>query len=409
MYISRLEVKNFMSHKDTKLDLYPITVLVGANGGGKSALFDALLNFSMVSRGPIPHAFGPGPYSFPFVRYRGASQTSRIGYVATFAESFGGEETLTYEISYGAQGDSYTIHRELITSGGATLFDREEADRFQVGGAAKYLAHDRGILAAIRQARVRGDYVDEVPLLTSVAQGVSRISKYRLEPSNLARPSRLPEDGSDGEADTPRLSYEGEDLPSVLYHLSETEDPSMSVIQEECARAIPGFTRFEFNTVGVNKVGFSAVFADARGVVPAANLSDGTLNFVGLMALLTSADRNPIVCLEEPENGLTPRVLRALHAIMERAADGSLTGTPLQLLISSHSPYTVCEAWEGGAPEFLYQMRSDAGFTVIHPFSDIVAHHQIQLEKDSSGKRTRLNLSNAENIMEGYLDSMPGG
>jgi len=76
MYIHRFRVRNYMIHQDTSIDLDPITVLVGANGGGKSALFDAMLNFSMLSRGNIRQAFGPYPYSFSATRYRAASDVS---------------------------------------------------------------------------------------------------------------------------------------------------------------------------------------------------------------------------------------------------------------------------------------------------------------------------------------------
>jgi hypothetical protein len=51
-------------HQDTTVGLLPLTVFVGPNGGGKSAFFDALLNFSMLARGNLRQAFGPYPFSF---------------------------------------------------------------------------------------------------------------------------------------------------------------------------------------------------------------------------------------------------------------------------------------------------------------------------------------------------------
>jgi len=69
MYIHELAVRNYLIHKNTKLSLSPVTVLVGPNGGGKSALFDAILNFSIVARGNIRQGFGQYPYSFSATRY----------------------------------------------------------------------------------------------------------------------------------------------------------------------------------------------------------------------------------------------------------------------------------------------------------------------------------------------------
>jgi len=65
MYIREMRVRNYLIHKDTTVVLKPLTVFVGPQGGGKSAFFDALLNFSMVSRGNLRQAFGPYKNSAP--------------------------------------------------------------------------------------------------------------------------------------------------------------------------------------------------------------------------------------------------------------------------------------------------------------------------------------------------------
>ena len=42
MLINSLHLKNILSFKDTKLDLQPLNVLIGANGSGKSNLIDVI-------------------------------------------------------------------------------------------------------------------------------------------------------------------------------------------------------------------------------------------------------------------------------------------------------------------------------------------------------------------------------
>ena len=61
---SAFSIKNFKIHRDTKLDLFPNTVFVGPNSGGKSSIFDALISFSMVCRGDLSEAFNQYPFSF---------------------------------------------------------------------------------------------------------------------------------------------------------------------------------------------------------------------------------------------------------------------------------------------------------------------------------------------------------
>lgn len=279
MFIRSFGVKNFMVHRETEVGLFPITVLVGPNNGGKSALFDALLNFSMVSRGNVSQAFGPGPYSYAAQRYHGAGQTARISFEVVFAATSDSDQSLKYRISYaqvGGEEGSYIIFDEWIEDieSGEVIFDRSSPDAYPMGKAVNYLADDRSILAAIRRSQLADEYVESHPLVTTLAREISRLSKFRLDPANLARPSTVPEITVEEvtKSRSPRLNYRGELLPSVLYYLSETDSPALDEIVERIRSVLTGFEGFEFNTIQTDRIGFSVRFADSRGAVPAANL-----------------------------------------------------------------------------------------------------------------------------------------
>src|SRR5260221_612666 len=120
MYVHEITIKNFSIHRESKLTLHPITVLVGPNGGGKSAFFDALLNFSMLARGNIGQAFGPWPYSFAATRYRGAAAIGRISFDVVLSETQASNDRLHYRVDYSQQAGPETgmpkfqIHTEVL-------------------------------------------------------------------------------------------------------------------------------------------------------------------------------------------------------------------------------------------------------------------------------------------------------
>ena len=229
-------------------------------------------------------------------------------------------------------------------------------------------------------------YKEGNPLVSHCAREISRINKFRLDPATLARPSRLPDTLTDELQETrpPRLDYSGDGLAGVLYFLAETANPMIDVVAAKVSEAIDGFEGFEFNTVGADRIGFSARFEDSRGIVPAANLSDGTLSLIGLLVLLTNPDRPPVLCLEEPENGLTPRATRAVYEGMVAASGATAPEVPSQVLISSHSPFVICAAWNGDEREFIYQVKPESG-PVPHP--SVCTDHRRAGDSSQQGPR----------------------
>ena len=420
MIIRHFEIRNYMIHGRTAVDLSPLTVFVGPNNGGKSALFDALLNFSMVSRGRLAQAFGPGPYSYRAKKSQGAASASRIGYEVELARTWDDPDGLTYHVSYsqvgGSEAPRFLIQDESLTmSDGRVLFDRSDVDSTPLVTAIPYLAEDQSILAAVRRAQFAGEHEEDFSLLTHVAREISRIGKFRLNPQLLAQASRLPDVPADSTAlatgddagSASRLSqsldYAGEGLASALYYMAETSSPTLQVIVETLMANVAGFGGFEFNTVGTERIGFSVKFGDRRGTVAAANLSDGTLALIGLTVLLANPFRLPVMCIEEPENGLTPSSTKAVYKAMRDVAFPAAGTAASQLLISSHSPHVITDAWNGTERDFIYQVRPSEGRAVVSKFADVIADQGIPLEKDKGGGRDRLNLRVADLVMDGYL------
>ena len=69
--------------------------------------------------------------------------------------------------------------------------------------------------------------------------------------------------------------------------------------------------------------------------IPATRLSDGTLRYLCLLAILCHPEPPPLVCVEEPELGLHPDVLPELARLLVEASERT------QLIVTTHSDILV--------------------------------------------------------------------
>lgn len=406
MYIKELKIRNYMIHKDTLVKLSPLTVFVGQNGGGKSALFDAMLNFSMVSRGSIRQAFGPYPYSFNATLWRGmTSRVARIGYEVSMCRDSSDESFIKYEIEYTKTSASddridYMIHNERLVQmpENNVIFDRGNPDAYPLSENLS-LHNDRSLFSAIKQNITSGQKINNEDI-AYFAQQISRFNKFRLNPDVLAAPSRLPDISSDEYSLTPRLGYQGEDLATTLYYLSEAKPDLFDAVCAKVKEIDTEFKSFEFNTVGTDRIAFAAVYSDRRQIVPAVRLSSGTLTYIGLIVLVL-VSRPPVLMIEEPENGLTPQAVNSFYRAVRELAFNESADLRSQVLISSHSPFVICEAWNGEDRDFIHQVKVVDGMAKVRKFSEVIQEQGIHLSKDKDGERTVLSLKNAEEIMSG--------
>ncbi len=86
--------------------------------------------------------------------------------------------------------------------------------------------------------------------------------------------------------------------------------------------------------------GTAQIFLHERGLrqpIPATRLSDGTLHYLCLLAILCHPEPPPVVCLEEPEIGLHPDVMPTLAELLLQASERT------QLIVTTHSADLVSE------------------------------------------------------------------
>ena len=92
-------------------------------------------------------------------------------------------------------------------------------------------------------------------------------------------------------------------------------------------------------------------------------MSDGTLKFLCLLAVLLHPDPPPVVCLEEPEQGLHPDAIQILARILK---DASLKS---QIIITTHSVELIDE-FSSDPESVVVCERSERGGTELNRLSE---------------------------------------
>jgi hypothetical protein len=361
-----------MIHRSTSVELFPLTVFVGANNSGKSSLFESLLNLRNLSIDPLNQndVMGTGPYSFRGRSSNAADEASPIGYALTITPGSVSPASFDYRVAFrqtawNGRRASYEITDELLRDGTKdfVLVDRSTTPATwpEVLPGPQ---DDQTVLSSIRQA-ARG-LPEDFSELVSLATTFSRIGKFRLEASVMRNP------GSPSD----RLGYQGQDLAGLLYNLWRKQLEEYDNILDHLREAIDGFRRFLFNDAlppndksGLPTIGLKVEFDDSRGAVDAPNLSDGTLLVIGWITLLNLPEHHRVLMLEEPEVGLTPAATRSVFDAVIRVSqrkDGA------QVLVSTHSPYFLAWSMEQeDGKKHSYVLRQEDGETRAEAVKDI--------------------------------------
>ena len=164
-------------------------------------------------------------------------------------------------------------------------------------------------------------------LIADYGRLMERIGIYRyllLDPRSSIRA------GADTGSDPTSLSEYGENLAMVLHHLDV--EGHLGPINSQLKRLGAGFDQIKVRVTGTRAY-LELLEGDLR--VSAARVSDGTLRFLCLMAILLQPAPPPLLCLEEPEIGLHPDAIRIVAEAIQEASQRT------QLIVTTHSPELI--------------------------------------------------------------------
>jgi predicted ATPase len=375
--LTRLQISGFKNLVDVDVRFGPFTCVAGANGVGKSNLFDAVQFLSLLADRPLIEAAlgvrggrtaGVQSLFHRVGRHTDASMSFtaemivpregqddygqearatstfleyhlKLGYRADGGHgSVGALEILEERLGYIAKGKA---HAHLLFPHSAKDWRSSVVDSSRSGPPFISTADVRGErmiqmhqdggsrgqplkYAAARLPRtvLSGSNAAESPTALLARREMQSWRLLQLEPSALRRPdpftapTRLGADGSHLAATLYRLAHQGVGLTAGGAEGVDSERVYTEVANR-LAELYEDVQELWVDRDEKRELLTIHVLSRDRTDYPAPSLSDGSLRFLALAVLELDAEDRGLLCLEEPENGVQPERLPAMLRLLQ--------------------------------------------------------------------------------------------
>jgi predicted ATPase len=329
--------------KDVSWEPDDLNVIIGPNATGKSNLLRLLELISVSARGGLAKYVQKWGGMEPLV-WDGFADKIAFKFKASPIETWRNIETesLTYELEMAklGKGGSFTIAHELLGKFyGVEMGDRTEPfkllERRQQKGVV-FDENERGLVAP-------AESLAEDETLLSLATGAflynRHIPSFRAQIAGWAvyHDLHVNADAPIRQAVVARsekcVEPDGQNLISVL-HTLYTGDREFKTDVNAAMKAAFGddFDELVFPPAADQRIQLRVRWKSLRREQSASDLSDGTLRFLLVLAVLASPSPAAVIALDEPETGLHPSML---SVVAEHAVDASRRA---QIIFTTHSP-----------------------------------------------------------------------
>lgn len=278
--IASVAFRNFKALRSTSLTLSPFNLVIGPNGSGKTSLIQAILQLRTLAKLPLRDSHAETER-----RPEGAEITFR------FSPPHDG-----LEASLGCVSDKMCDLLQVIP-----LSTGEGVDDWA------------GLKARLLTVR-----------------------SYLFDHTAIAAPSPA--------GDSAELAINGGNLAAVLAGRRSKHPEAFVRLCAELFRILPEYDEMELVEAPGRRMDLRLRLEEGAEWVAAENLSQGTLYLLALMALVFDPAPPAIVCIEELDRGVHPRMLREMRDLLYRLSYPKETGAdnpPVQVIATTHSPYLL--------------------------------------------------------------------
>jgi predicted ATPase len=350
---SSIKLTNFLSFGEAsaEIPLGKLNVLVGTNGSGKSNLLEA---FALLKATPtdLLSAFSDGSGIRDWLWKSGASALP-VAELEVVLNNSRDSDKLRYGLKFTEARQRFRLEDEIL-----------EYAKARDGGDRPYFFYHfengRGVINVKgRERRLQEEQIDidqsilaqrkdpeSYPELTRVGSDFGKIHLYRDWSFGRNTAPRLPQKA---DLRNEYLSPKCENLVLVLNRLCGVP-ATKKLILDHLKALYEGIDDLSFQIEG----GTVQLFlTEGMASIPATRLSDGTLRYLCLLAILCHPSPPPIICIEEPELGLHPDILPKIAELLLAASE------KCQIIVTTHSDSIIDALTERPETVLVTERHSD--------------------------------------------------
>ena len=349
MRIEKLDIEGFRSLRKTSWRPGNLNVVIGPNGSGKSNLLRFLDLLAVSAQGRLGKYIQSLGGMDPIV-WDGRADSIKCTLRTTPVGGSLGPEEYELELAKLGGGSSYKIASERLINSfiylerharSAVVFDTEQR-RFAT--PEEYVSDEETLLSL-----ASGPFTQN-PRIPPFQRALASIAVYHDLHTDKDAPIRRPVVSRMEE----RIEPDGQNLVAVLHTLYSNDREFKRDIHLAMNGAFgDDFEELVFPPASDQRVQLRIRWRSLQREQSTAEMSDGTLRFLFLMAVLANPSPPPVVAIDEPETGLHPSML---PIVAEYAIDAA---TRSQVILTTHStqlldaftetkPVTTVAAWENG-------------------------------------------------------------